>query len=161
AVAHSASRTSFLTEYAHARGLIYHKDSALPTSGVPLLRRGDERRCHHRLDGLIGGQSGRISHYTYTEITTDSDGGTQRTDYHFTLVSFQLPPALAQRYSGVYLRPKTLTFGALQDKLAHDRSVTLESAAFEKKYSLRVVDSQDDIALYELFSPPFIEHLSQ
>ena len=44
----------------------------------------------------------------------------------------------------------------LQDKLQHDRAVQLESAEFHKRYALRVVDDQDDIALYE--QSPIVRH---
>ena len=71
-----------------------------------------------------------------------------------------LPEPVAARYLGVYMRKNTLSLGSLQDKLQHDRAVQLESAVFNKRYDLRVVDEQDDIALYELFSTPFVDHLA-
>jgi hypothetical protein len=64
------------------------------------------------------------------------------------------------RDAGFYCSPKGITLGKLQDKHAHDRGITLESLEFHKRYTLRCVDSQDDIALYELFSTTFVQRLA-
>ncbi|MCZ4495582.1 MAG: hypothetical protein JWM25_165 [Thermoleophilia bacterium] len=130
------------------------------TADVPLLKRGDEQKWEQQLVGTIAGQPATLALYTYVEVSRDSEGNTSRSSYDFTLLRFRLPAVVAQRFRGVYLAPKSLSFGKLQDKMSHDRQVELESQAFHKRYRLRVVDEQDDIALYELFSPPFIELLS-
>jgi len=126
-----------------------------------LLRKGDKRELEFRLHGRVGGDEVTLAHYTYTEISRDSEGNRSESDYHFTLAIATLPDACAARFQGVYLRPGGgLSFGGLQDKLAHDRGVQLESIAFNKRYDLRVMDAQDDIAVFELFKPHFIERLT-
>lgn len=156
---YSKAKHAFFGMYAAARGLTHHEKHRL-SADVPLFGKGDKREWPRVLTGTIDGQEATLGHYTYTDISTDSDGDRSETDYHFTFLEFRLPENVAARFSGVYCAPKGISFGALQDKLQHDRAVTLESTEFHKRYSLRVVDGQDDIALYELFSPPFIQLLS-
>jgi hypothetical protein len=145
--------------YASARGLAHEKDGAVPAN-VPMLRKGDRRTFPRVLTGTIDEQPARLALYTYTEETTDSEGNRSSTDYDFTVLHFTLSPQVAARFAGVSLGPRSFSFGALQDKLMSDRRVQLESAEFHKRYSLRALDSQDDIALWELFSPPFIQLLA-
>jgi hypothetical protein len=156
---HSKASGEFFEHYAGARGLSASSDGYIGAN-VPLLSRGDERKFGRIMAGRIAGRDARLGHYTYTEISTDGEGNQTRSDSDFTVLAFTLPPEVATRFAGVYLAPKSISFGALQDKLAHDRKVELESAEFAKRYSLRVVDGQDDIALYELFSTTFVHRLA-
>lgn len=152
--------SEFFAAYGAARGLVVaEKSAAWVSANVPLLRKGDERKFDRALTGRLMDTTGSIGLYTYTEITRDSEGNTDRTDYDFTLVHLPLPPAVAARYLGVYCRQKTMSFGKLQDKLSHDRGVEIESAEFHKRYTLRCVDQQDDVALFELMSTTFIQQL--
>jgi len=162
-VQYGRAKGAFFARYAEARGLQLIEDAHFP-GNVPLLHLGDKRHTERQFHGDIGGYQGALGMYTYTVITheRDSEGNMSKkeTDHDFTVLRFELPPAVAQRFVGVYLKGSSWSFGALGDKLAHDRAVKLESVDFHKRYSLRVVDSQDDIALYELFSPTFIEALT-
>jgi hypothetical protein len=164
AIMWSKAQHAFWDAYAQARGLTHEREHPTLPFSVPLLSKGDKREVHRVLTGSIGGRSAHLAQYTYTDVsyTTDSEGRRQRqeTDYDFTLVCFTLPDAVAQRFRGVYLHKDSLSFGRLQDKLQHDRAVELESTEFNSKYDLRVVDDQDDIALYELFSTTFVDHLA-
>ncbi len=153
---HRATST-FWDTYAAARGLSHEKNGRY-TSDVPLLRKGDRRSFPHVLSGTIGGVAARLMHYQYTETSGSGEDQSEST-YRFTLVQFNLPAAVARRYVGVYLRPKSISFGRLQDRLAHDRGITLASTEFNSEYSLRVDNDQDDIALYELFSTTFVDQL--
>lgn len=156
----SRAKQDFFRRYCTARGLEYGGSGRVPTSAVPLFRKGDKRTCEQVMHGTIHGVPATLANYTYTVESTDSEGKSSDTDYPYVVLHLTLPPQVAARYVGVYLAPKSLTLGALQDKLAHDRGVTLESIEFHKRYTLRVVDAQDDIALYELFHPAFIEQLT-
>ncbi len=158
-VQHGRASDDFFDRYAAARGLVHVEDSHVDAN-VPLFSRGDKRKWGRVLDGTIAGQRAALAHYTYTDVSTDSEGNRSETDYDFTCVRFRLPDQVAARFAGVYCSPKKLGFGAIQDTLAHDRKVELESAEFAKKYTLRVVDSQDDVALYELFSTTFVHRLA-
>lgn len=156
---HSKASDDFFGLYSTARGLTHSEDSHIG-AGVPLFAKGNKREWPRVMSGTIANQRAQLGHYTYSVVSHDSDGNRQETDYDFTVLRFELPPAVAARFVGVSLSPKSISFGAVQDKLAHDRGVDLESIDFQKRYSLRVVDSQDDIALYELFSTPFVHRLT-
>ena len=157
---HGKATDDFFDRYAAARGLTHVEGGRVPAD-VPLFRKGDKRKWSRVLGGTVAGQPASISHYTYTDVTRDSDGNREETDYDFTCVHFTLPPQVAARYPGVYCRPRAfLSLGGIADGLTHDRKVELESIDFAKRYSLRVVDEQDDIALYELFTTAFVERLA-
>lgn len=159
------AHSKYWEAYAAARGLEVTEDGHL-NGVVPLMSRGDKREYPVLLTGPVGDTRATFGLYTYTEIThtTDSEGRSQRqeTDYDFSIVSLPLPDAVANRFAGVYVRPKTmkLGFGGLQDKFSHDQEVKLESIDFHKKHELRMWDSQDKIALFELFSTTFIDALN-
>lgn len=159
-VQHGRAKKDFFTRYAEARGLKLDTDCHVPTSGVPLLRKGDKRECGQSMHGTIAGQPATLANYTFTEVSTDSEGRRSETDYDYLVLHYRLPKDVAGRFAGVYLSDAGWSLGKLQDKLAHDRAVKLESIDFHKRYSLRVVDGQDDVALYELFHPGFIDRLT-
>ncbi|MEO6866634.1 MAG: hypothetical protein ABI200_01280 [Gaiellales bacterium] len=157
-VQNNRATSAFFEMYTTARGLQLRENSGHGAS-VPLFTKGDKRKWHRVMTGTISDRPAALGHYTYTDVSTDSDGDKSETDYDFTFLAFELPPEVAARFVGVYCAPKSISFGAMQDKLAHDRAVSFESQALHGRYSIRVVDEQDDIALFELFSPPFIEML--
>jgi len=156
---HSKASKEFFAAYARARGLTLTED-ARESAAVPLFGRGDKREWTRVLRGAIAGQQASIAHYTYTDVSTDSEGNRTESDHDFTTLSLSLPAAVANRFVGVSLAPRSWSLGALQDALSHDRKVELESAEFARRYHLRVVDEQDDIALYELFSTTFVHTLA-
>jgi hypothetical protein len=158
AIQASQAEAQFWREYAAARGFQHRAKSQLHAE-CPLYSRGDEQRFEHLLAGRIGPLRGTLAHFISTEITRDSKGRKSRSDTPFTVVHLELPAAVARRFRGVYLRERSFSLGKLQDLLAHDRAVNLASAEFDQRYSLRVVDEQDDIALLELFSTTFIDEL--
>ena len=158
-IAHGHAADDFFDRYAAARGLTHAEDGHV-SAAIPLFSRGDMRAWPRVLDGTIAGQRAKLTHYTYTDVSHDSEGRRQETDYDFTTICMHLPEEVARRFAGVYLSPKKFGFGGIQDALAHDRKVELESAEFARRYTLRVVDEQDDIALYELFSTSFVHTLS-
>jgi hypothetical protein len=159
-VQNSKAKNDFFVAYARARGLNLATKAGVPTSAVPLMRKGDKRTCNQAMHGTILGAPCTLANYTYTEVSTDSDGSRTESNYPYLILHVPLPPEVGARYAGVHLNPSGLTLGALQDKLAKDHAVQLESADFNKRYNLRAADSQDEVALYELFSPPFIEALT-
>lgn len=158
-VQYSLAGKDFFRAYAHARGL-EQLGSARLDAHVPLLRRGDRRSFGNMMAGTIAGRPTTLGHYTYVE---EGHGDNDHdTSFEYTVLHVRLPEPVAARFTGVSLSPRTFSFGAgaLVDRLSSDHAVTLESAEFHKRYSLRALDTQDDIALHELFSPPFMLHLA-
>lgn len=157
---HGKAKNDFFSAYSRARGLALSTKTGVPTKSVPLLKKGEKRRCAQAMHGTILDAECTLANYTYTEVTTDSEGRRQENDYDFLILHVPLPPEVGARFMGVYLNPGSWSLGGLQDKISHDRAVELESTDFNKRYNLRVVDGQDDVALYELFSPTFIDALT-
>jgi hypothetical protein len=154
----SQAEAQFWSEYAAARGLRHRAKGALHAA-CPLYAEGDEQRFEHLLEGRIGPLRATLAHFIATEVRRDSKGRRTRSDTPYTVVHGELPEAVARRFRGVYLRERRFSFGKLQDLLAHDRAVNLASAELDERYTLRVVDEQDDVALYELFSTTFVDDL--
>lgn len=156
---HRSASDDFFERYAAGRGL-HHAEDARVDARVPLFTRGDERCWPRVLSGTIAHGSAELAHYTYTDVSYDSDGNRSETDHDFTVLWFRLPAPVAARFAGISCGPRQVSFGALQDRLQDDRKVELESSEFHKRYSLRVADSQDDIALFELLSTSFVHRLA-
>jgi len=93
----SQAESEFFQAFAQARGLTCDENPGWPGGEVPLLNHGDKRKYERVLSGRIGGGHGSIAEYTYTDVSTDSDGNRSETDFPFTLVHMLLPPPVAER----------------------------------------------------------------
>ena len=158
AVADSRAEDAFFESYAKSRGLSWQGSGDLERA-TPLLRKGDERKANEIFTGPLADDiDGTLALYTYTEVSTDSDGDRTETNYPFTLILVDLPETVAhlpellvQRKSGF----KALE--GLEDKFRrkHER-VTLESEAMRDRYEIFVGKEQDEVWVRRLFSPSFI-----
>ncbi len=160
-IIHTRAQDDFWSQWAQHRGLVLGEDIHDFDSSVPLLREGDERKMERVCTGRIGSVDGRIFMYTYTKVVYDGEGRRSETHFPFSVVAMRLPQSVAKRYPGVDLKRALtgLDTGKLLDGFSPDRGIKLESMDFNTRYRLRVLDEQDDIALYELFSTPFIQYL--
>jgi hypothetical protein len=162
-IADNRAADAFYESYAKSRGLEWKGPGSLE-GATPLLRRGDERKADEIFTGpLEEGLEGTLALYTYTEVTRDSDGDRQETDYPFTLILTDLPETvehlpelLVQRKSGFKALEK------FEDKFRskHER-VTLESEAMRDRYEIFVGKEQDEVWVRRLFSPSFIVWLTE
>ena len=162
AVADNRAEDAFFESYAKARGLTWQGSGNLERA-TPLLRKGDERKADEIFTGTLADDiEGTLALYTYTEVSTDSDGDRTETDYPFTLILTDLPETVAhlpelmvQRKSGF----KALE--GFEDKFRrkHER-VTLESEAMRDRYEIFVGKEQDQVWVRRLFSPSFIVWLT-
>jgi len=162
AVADSRAEDAFFESYAKSRGLSWQGSGDLERA-TPLLRKGDERKANEIFTGPLADDiDGTLALYTYTEVSTDSDGDRTETNYPFTLILVDLPETVAhlpellvQRKSGF----KALE--GLEDKFRrkHER-VTLESEAMRDRYEIFVGKEQDEVWVRRLFSPSFIVWLT-
>ncbi len=162
AVADNRAEDAFFDSYAKSRGLSWQGSGDLEPA-TPLLRKGDERKADEIFTGPLSDDiEGTLALYTYTEVSTDSDGDRTETDYPFTLILLDLPETiphlpelLVQRKSGF----KALE--GFEDKFRrkHER-VTLESEAMRDRYEIFVGKEQDAIWVRRLFSPSFIVWLT-
>lgn len=149
-------RDVFFRQYAKARGLQVQSDAQLGAR-VPLARMGDRRTCQHVVHGSMGGVAASLANYTYT--VTAKIGRDRDVDHNFLVLHAKLPQAVARRYRAVHLRARS---GVSHPRaLTGTRAVRFESHEFEQRYEVRVTQTQDDVALYELFSTSFIDALTR
>lgn len=156
----SSAQEDFLRMYAASRGLEM-SSLAVMAPVVPLLCQGDTRRWPIHMAGQIAGQPGELAHFTWVDVSYDSEGNRSETNHEFTIVQLQLPDAVAARYPGVAVSPAGLLKSGNVGSLRNDRKVEFESARFHDRYRVHVDKQQDDVALYELFSTTFLEQLSE
>lgn len=156
----SQAENEFYRAYAAARGLREQEGMPVPAA-LPILRRGTRRTFGNMLAGSLLGPEGQLGHYTYYTEHTDGDGNRSETPHPHTVLHVPLPDAVAARYPGVYGRRKGwLGGGRLFDGVLPDRAVETEYHDFNRTYALRVIDNQDDVALYELLSTTFLYSLA-
>lgn len=162
AVADHRAENAFYDSYAKSRGLDWQGPGDLERA-TPLLRKGDERKANEIFKGpLAEDVEGTLALYTYTEVSTDSDGDRQESNYPFTLLLTDLPETVA--HLPELLVERQSGFKALEgfeDKFRrnHER-VTLESEAMRDRYEIFVGKDQDEVWVRRLFSPSFIVWLT-
>ncbi|MBK5110530.1 MAG: hypothetical protein JJE10_04080 [Thermoleophilia bacterium] len=157
-IADHRAEEAFYDAYTETRGLTRQGRGQLDGL-TPLLRKGDERRCDEIFTGPLADDiDGTLALYTFTEVSTDSDGDRTETDYPFTLILIEvpetiehLPELLVQRKSGL----KALEKFEDAFRRNHER-VTLESEAMRDRYEIFVKKDQDAIWVRRLFAPSFI-----
>jgi hypothetical protein len=162
AVADNRAEDAFYDSYANSRGLTRQGSGSLERA-TPLLKKGDERKANEIFTGeLAEGIEGTLALYTYTEVSTDSDGDRTETDYPFTLILVDLPetvPHLAELL--VQTKSGFKALEGFEDKFRrnHER-VTLESEAMRDRYEIFVGKEHDAVWVRRLFSPSFIVWLT-
>jgi len=162
AIADNRAEGAFYDSFAKSHGLTRQGSGNLD-GFTPLLRKGDQRKADEIFTGpLADGIEGTLALFTYTEVSTDSDGDRTETDYPFTLILTDLPETMAhlpelmvQNKSGFKM------LEGFEDKFrgSHER-VTLESEAMRDRYEIFVGKDQDPIWVRRLFSPTFIVWLT-
>jgi hypothetical protein len=161
-IADNRAEEAFYRSYAESRGMEWKGQGQLG-GATPLLRRGDERKADEVFTGpLADGFEGTLALYTYTEVSRDSDGNRQETDYPFTLILVDLPETVDHLPELIVQRK--FGFKALEKfedkfRMNHER-VTLESEALRDRYEIFVGKDQDEVWVRRLFSPSFIVWLT-
>ena len=138
-----------MKEYADARGLTFEGDGQFEGM-TPLLRyRG---KALGKVSGeLAPGLQGELAHLRYDPTNND-------TDREQAVLLTPLPEAGVAR---MYLDRGPSGNNALGDALSQFRAAELESAAFASRYSLRIRDDANLIAIRQLFAPSFIVFLTE
>ncbi|MDQ5895114.1 MAG: hypothetical protein QG596_1375 [Actinomycetota bacterium] len=162
-IADSRAEDAFYNSYCESHGLTRIDN---PSIGglTPLLRKGDERETDEMFHGeLAPGINGDLVLFTYTEVSRDSDGDRQETNYPFTLVHVEMPEIVAHlpelRVQGKF---GFKFLEGFEDKFRGDHErVTLESEAMGDRYEIFVRKEQDPVWVRRLFSPSFIVWLTE
>ena len=162
-LASSQAASDFFTAYAQGRGLSRvdgHTD--LPPI-TPLLRMGDRRYAEQRFNGVLpGGIDGSLCLYTYEDRSTDSDGDTETTYVHYTIVMTQLP-ATAPFVQEMFCQ-RRLGFrfmDSMEDVFRRRQRVEQESAAVDKAFEIFIGARDDMTRARRVLSPTFLVWLEQ
>ena len=162
AIADSRAEDAFFEHYATSRGLTRSKTNFPSTTN--LLRKGDERETNQYMSGKLSDNcDGALGLYTYTVVSTDSDGNREETNYPFTVLYAEMPETVAhltelrvQRKSGLKALEK------FEDKFrGGSERVTLESEAMRDRYEIFVKKDENPVWVRRLFSPTFIVWLTE
>ena len=162
-VASSMAANDFFTAYANGRGLsqVGGKTDLPPVT--PLLRMGDRRYAEERFNGVLpGGIDGSLCLYTYEDRDTDSDGDTQTTYVHYTLVMTQLP-ATAPMVEELYLQRRVgfRFMDSMEDVFRSRQRVEQESAAVDKAFEIFIGAHDDQTRARQILSPTFLVWLAE
>lgn len=163
AIADHQAEDAFYDAYCESHGLTRVEGESIGQL-TPFLRKGDERETNEIFRGdLADGVRGDLVLYTYTEVSHDSKGNRNETDYPYTLVHVQMPEVI-EHLPELRVQNK---FGfkfleGFEDKfrINHER-VTLESEAIQDRFEIFVAKGQDEIWVRRLFSPSFIVWLTE
>lgn len=157
-IADNQAEDAFYDSYCESHRLTRIANPAIGTL-TPLLRKGDERKTDEIFRGeLAPGIEGDLVLFTYTEVTRDSDGDRQETDFPYTLVHVEMPeiiPHMPELRVQNQFGFKFLEGFEDSFRRKHER-VTLESEKLGDRYEIFVLKAQDQIWVRRLFSPSFI-----
>lgn len=159
--ASESAEQAFYAAYAKSRGF-ERSDKGIGTA-TPLLRKGDKRRTDEMFVGQLNPEfKGSLALYTYTNVTRDSKGNKQESDYPYTLTTMQLPE-FASRVSALTVQKKAgfEMFEKLEDAFRGNmKRVELESEALDDRFEIFAAETVDPVFIRRLFSPSFIVWLT-
>jgi hypothetical protein len=161
-IANSMAAKDFYTAYAQARGLQWSSGHASVPPVTSLLRKGDSRYTEQQFTGTLpGGLNGTLALYTYEDETTDSEGNTDTTYYHFTIAMCQLPE-IAQyiQEMAVQRRVGFRFLDSAEDKFRKRQRVETESEETDKKFEMFIGENDDMNKARQILSPSFIVWLA-
>jgi hypothetical protein len=161
-IANSMAAKDFFNAYAQARGLQWSSGHNAVPPVTSLLRKGDSRYTEESFTGTLpGGLNGTLALYTYEDETTDSEGNTDTTYYHFTIAMSQLPE-IAQYISelAVQRRVGFRFLDSAEDKFRKRQRVETESEATDKKFEMFIGEHDDMNKARQILSPSFVVWLS-
>ena len=162
-IATSKAAADFFNAYAQGRGLTRIDGKSSLPAVTPLLRKGKRRYAEQRFNGVLpGGLEGSLCLYTYEDESTDSDGDSQTTYIHYTIVMTELPDT-ARLLHELYCQRR---FGfrfmdGMEDSFRRRQRVEQESAEVDRKYEI-FIGKDDDMAMArQVLSPSFLVWLEE
>lgn len=145
-----------MATWAAAQGFELVEDIAVDAP-LPLFRHGTRTGPRHHVRGSHAGIPFVLGPYHHT-----FRDGTDIESEQYHVVVFTLPPAVAARFAGVYVRPKLMDGrkGRVGRRLAGEVDTAFESHELTRRFDITVDATQDRVALFELFSPTFVEEVA-
>ena len=162
-LANSAAQADFFRAYAQGRSLQLNEGRTSLPPVSDLLRKGDSRYAEKSWRGTLpGGLNGMLALYTYEDETTDSEGNSDTTYYHFTVAMSELPElAPFMQELAVQRRSGFRFLDSAEDKFRKRQRVALESDAADKRFEVFIGQNDDMNRARQVFSPTFIVWLAE
>jgi hypothetical protein len=138
--------------------MTYIGDDEFPAN-APYAKRGDKRKSTDAFEGEWNGLQTFFYNYTYTE---EGSGDDSDTDYDFKIMRLtgrELPiESLTMHQRGFMNKFKFVD--SIQSKFTGQKSISLESVAFDEKWDLTIDDNADEIWIRRIFDPATIAMLN-
>ena len=156
-IASGQAKEDFFRSYAEGRGLSRIEKGSLPP-GTPLLQRGDNRYAHQIMSGALpGGAEGAVALYTYEDTDRDSEGNSQTTYVHFTVVISDIPESATQVGELYCQRRVGFRFlDSAEDVFRTRERIELESEELDRRCEIFAGRNEDANWLRQLFEPSFV-----
>jgi hypothetical protein len=162
-VASSRAAGDFFNAYAQGRGLTRTSGRSSLPPVTPLLQKGDRRYTEELFNGTLpGGLVGSLALYTFEDESTDSQGNSETTYYHFTIAVTQLPEtapflselAMQRRFGFRFM-------DSAEDAFRKRQRVEVESDLADKKFEIFIGKDDEMNRARQVFSPTFIVWLGE
>jgi hypothetical protein len=152
-----------MSSWAAERGWTYEREPAA-LDDVAFCRNREKPVFRHGFDGPMAGLPGRIVNFTYstyeTRTVTAADGSTttrrEEVKHKHTVLRLELGDL---GLTTLQLSPQGLgggMFEKLRSTFTGSRNVNLESSEFNRRFTLLVDDTADDLMVRRVFEPAFI-----
>jgi hypothetical protein len=157
----SASNTAddlYARAWSRERGMTYIGDGEFPMN-APYAKSGDRRKATDAFEGEWNGLQTFFYNFTYTD---EGSGDDSDTDYDFKIMRLtgrELPIESLTMHQRGFLN-KFQFVDNLQAKFTGQKSISLESVAFNEKWDLTIADSADEIWIRRIFDPATIAMLN-
>jgi len=156
-----SAEQAFYAAYAKSRG--FERSDKGIGRATALLRKGDKRCTDEMFVGQLSPEfKGSLALFTFTNVSHDSKGNRQETDYPYTLTTMQLPEFAARVSNlGVQRKAGFEMFEKLEDAFRGKMErVELESEALDDRFEIFTTETQDPVFIRRLFSPSFVVWLT-
>jgi hypothetical protein len=157
----SASSTAddlYSADWCAERGMRSLGDDSFPNN-APYAKSGDRREATDAFEGEWNGLQTLFYNFTYTD---EGSGDDADTDYDFKIMRLtgrELPiRRLTIHQRGMLNKFKFVD--SIQSALTNEKSISLESAAFNEKWDLTIDDNADEIWIRRIFDPATITALN-
>lgn len=144
-----SSKGTVITTWATERGFTEVDGSWMDDLNLKIARSGSSVTHHGAYKGSVGGIEAVVGSYTWV-----TGSGDNRRSGVVGLLVLRLPPSVAARFRSVAVAPAGEWSG-----LYGGRELRFESSVMDDQLQVRVDEQQDDVAVFELFNPTFIELL--
>ncbi|MBJ7459293.1 MAG: hypothetical protein JHD02_08920 [Thermoleophilaceae bacterium] len=154
--ASASADQAYAADWCKERGMRSLGDDSFPNN-APYAKSGDKRKATDAFEGEWNGLQTLFYNFTYTD--KDDDG---ETNYNFKIMRLtgrELPIRRLTIHQRGFMN-KFKFVDSIQGALTSEKSVSLESVAFNEKWDLTIDDGADEIWIRRIFDPATIAALN-